>query len=187
MLLIEASTMETGSSATITRGLSKKARDHETLPLAAAQLVGILPQRLGDAQPHKLQCRADQLPGLSLTPGEVERAHRDVKDVIDLIERVVGLVGILQDSLDLTPKDACLTTGHARHVRAAIDDLAAGGRQEAEDEAGRRRLPAPALSREGHDPWLVGRERQREVVQGHRRRHPLEEASTEGLRHVAYI
>ena len=61
----DASTIETGSSAMMMRGLEQQgAGDHDALALAAAQLVRIAPERLFGAQADAVQRLFDQLPAL---------------------------------------------------------------------------------------------------------------------------
>ena len=59
--------METGSSARMMLRLEdQRARHHDALTLAAAQLVRIAAQRLLRAQPDRLQRLLDHVPLLSL-------------------------------------------------------------------------------------------------------------------------
>ena len=63
----DASTIDTGSSAMIRRGADqRRARHHDPLPLAAAQLVRVAAERLFRAQPDGLQRLLDQRPRLGL-------------------------------------------------------------------------------------------------------------------------
>src|SRR6266536_523611 len=81
----EASTIETGSSATISFGLSNSAR------------ATITRWRW---PPDGAQRRADQLPSLGARAGQPKAPHRRPQHVIDPVERVIDAVGVLEDRLD---------------------------------------------------------------------------------------
>src|SRR5882672_9000439 len=80
----EASTIETGSSATISLGSSNSAR------------ATITRWRW---QPDRAQRLADPLPRLCARGGEAEAAQRCPQHVVDPIERVVDAVGVLEHRL----------------------------------------------------------------------------------------
>ena len=80
----------------------ERARHHDPLPLAAAQLMRIAAERLLRPQADGLQRSLDQ--PARFAPCEAAKPEiddRGLEDVIDLVERVVGFEGVLEDHLDV--------------------------------------------------------------------------------------
>ena len=117
-----------------------------------------------------------------------EVAQRRGQDVVDLVERVVDLERVLEDRLDLAPVLAGLGPVHLRDVDALVDDLAAGRLDEAEQQAGHRRLAAAGLAGDrGRGGELAGDD-ERRVAQGDGgARRGLADAALEDLRDVAQL
>ena len=110
--------METGSSATMRFGLSKRPRDHQALSLPAAQLMRIFLQDFFAPQAHNVQGLLDHRIGFPPAVRQAEIPDHHVERVSYLVERVVYRVRVLKDGLHVPPvfaRFACPSS--ASHLR----------------------------------------------------------------------
>ena len=74
--------------------------------------------------------------------------------MIHAIERVVDLVRVLEDHLDVAQEGASIVAGQLLQVVPFIQDLTAGGGDQAKQQAGERGLTATAFADDrGHAGW----------------------------------
>ena len=122
----EASTIETGSSATIRRGLQQqRARDNDALALAAGQLVREAAERLLRPQADRRQRLVHHAAApRASTSASLKLPDRHGQHVIDRVERVEDLERVLEDRLHLAPEGrSAPCRSSVRDVLAAVEDL----------------------------------------------------------------
>src|SRR5271154_7170215 len=100
--------------------------------------------------------------------------------MVDGVERVENRERVLKNRLHFAPVVELLLARKRPDVLTAINDVADGRRDEAEQKHRQRRLSAAALAGDGEDRRLVLLEPQREVRQGDGRLR-TDEASAENL------
>ena len=162
----------------------ERPRHHDALALASRELVRESPERLVGAEPHRAERVLDQRSGPGAGRGQPELGDRHGQDVVHPVERVVDLVRILEDGLDLAPEDPPVRPGHGGEIPPAIGDLALRRRQEAQQEARERRLAAAALADDGGDGRAALGQGEGEVAEGDGVP-PVEQPAAEGLGHLA--
>jgi hypothetical protein len=125
----EASSIETGSSATIRQARLQQegTRQHNALPLSAAELVRVFAQDLVGPQPHHFEALLHELLRLILAPSQMELGDDNTENAIHLVERIVNRVGVLEDCLHLPPVLEPVPSRHPGDVSApAMVVIAAG-------------------------------------------------------------
>ena len=120
------------------------ARDPDSLPLPAAQLVREAVEE-GFGQPCPRDQRLEAVPGMRQFVRD-EWLGNDLPNAQPWVERRFR---VLKDHLHVAPERPQLVLAHPRDVDAAEPHAARGRLVEAEDGAGKRRLAAPALA---HQP-----------------------------------
>ena len=177
----EASTIDTGSSARITRGRKSSARATMTRWRCPPESwCGNRPRVSSGRSPTARRALLDQGPGLGPRGGQPEPGDGHRQHVVDAVEGVVDLVGVLEDRLDLAPEAPPLPRATSPRGPAPVGDVAAGRRQQAEEQAGERRLAAAALADDGGDGRAALAEGEREVPEGDGVR-PVEQPAAEDL------
>src|SRR5262245_53387344 len=101
------------------------ASHHDALPLATAQLMGVASESILRPQAGQPQALLDALPPFFLSPGQPELANRRRQRLIYFIDRVIGLIRILEDRLDLATEVFPRTTIHCSQSATAVQDRAA--------------------------------------------------------------
>ena len=107
--------------------------------------------------------------------------------MVDLVERVVDLVRVLEDHLDIAQKALALLGGEALQILSAVEHLAAGRRRQPQQQARQRRLAAAALAHDRRDRRRLGVDPEREIVERYRARRLAEAAATEDLGDVSCL
>ena len=145
---IDRSSAETGSSQTISSGLSdQRAGDADALALSAGELVRIA--RLG------LRRKADPFQHALHRCGPLDRARRRpctssgvAEDAADRVTRVERAERILEDHLHAAAKRPHRGLGPERHFDAAECHPAGGDRHQAEERLAEGRLAAAGFADE---------------------------------------
>src|SRR5690349_8975143 len=107
-------------------------RNHDALALSATQLVRIAPERVLWSQAGKPQALLDLPSRVVACAREAELADGHRQGLVDFVDRVVCLVRILEDRLDLAAELFACIPIHSRQWPAAIQDRAAGRLDNAE-------------------------------------------------------
>ena len=89
----------------------ERPRHHDALALASRELVRESPERLVGAEPHRAERVLDQRSGPGAGRGQPELGDRHRQDVVHPVERVVDLVRVLEDRLDLAPERSASPPG----------------------------------------------------------------------------
>ncbi len=118
--------------------------DADALPLAAGELVRVAVVVLG-VEPDHFHDLAHATSPLHLR-AELVNAQRLADDRAHRTARVQRGVRILKDDLHVAPERSQLAPRPAGDVLPVVDDLPAGGLDQASDEARESRLPAAGLT-----------------------------------------
>ena len=118
----------------------QRARNHDALPLATTELMRVAAQGFVRAQANCVQRLLHQGTGLLLGRCQLELLDRRAQDMVHLVEGVVDLVRILKDHLHVPQELLALRAVELRDVLAAVEDLATGGRGQAQQQPRQGRL-----------------------------------------------
>ena len=116
--------------------------------------------------------------------GQAEVGDRLLEHVVDPVERVVDLVGVLEDHLDIAQELATLLPVQLAHVNPSIEHLATGRLGEAEDQSRKGCLAAAALAHDGGDRRRRILDGERQIVERDHGIAAIEEPPTEDLGHM---
>ena len=86
------------------RAQQQRARHHDALALAAAELMRIAAEDLLGPQADRAQRVLDQAAAFGLRPGQTELRDRRRQHMIHPVERIVDLVRVLEDRLHVAPE-----------------------------------------------------------------------------------
>src|SRR5216110_546532 len=174
---IDTSRAETGSSATMSFGLTASARDADALALTAGELVRVPPQVVGrqaDGLEELDDALFPQLPRL----GELVDHERLADDRAHRHPRIERRVGVLEDDLHLFAQRTQRALVERRDVLRPEPDLARRRLDQPEDRATRGGLAAARLADEAER--LARQDLERHVVDGvHARDLAREEAAAD--------
>src|SRR5213593_491445 len=179
----DASTIDTGSSARITRGRRRSAR-------ATMTRCRCPPLSWCGKRPSVSSGRSPTAQGLVDQPsrsrsggGEAELRDRGRQDVVDPVEGIVHAIGVLEDDLDVAAECAPVRARHLLEVLTLVEDLSSRGHRQAQEQTTQRGLAAAALPYHGDDGGPVAVDGEREVLEGEGRP-TTEEAAAEDPGHA---
>ena len=131
------------------RRQQQRAGNHKPLQLAPAHLVGKFAQHVRGIQFDLHELLLDQPNPLRLGARHVKVPEHLLKHMIDRIERVVGIEGILEDSLYLRTIFGIGAALQGRNVLPPVKELPGRGLSEIQNEVGKGAFAAAALADNG--------------------------------------
>src|SRR5215210_7270175 len=117
----------------------------------------------------------------------VKLLDRCLEDMVDLIERVVDLIRVLEDDLDITQEATAFFSREALQILAAVEHFTARRCRQPQQQARQRRLAASALAHDRGDRRRLCVDPKREIVERYRARGLREAAATEDLGDVSCL